>query len=126
MAIKYAPCGYGPVAEMPQVPSVNLVPLMHPSEIAEVIAQDDWCPLRRMVVSREAAILFTEDELLFWRLNPMPDADFDFQFADRFCEIAESHGQRVLGAPLVWDEGFGPMSSGNGPGTTRSMERSRS
>ena len=59
------------------------------------------------VVNREAAILFTEDDLLFWRLKPSPDAALDFQYADRFYEIAESQGQLVLGAHLVWDEGFG-------------------
>ena len=59
------------------------------------------------IVDREAALLFTEDDLLFWRLKPTPDAEFDFQYADRFYEIAEAQGQLVLGAHLVWDEGFG-------------------
>jgi endo-1,4-beta-xylanase len=59
------------------------------------------------IVDREAAILFTEDDLLWWRLKPTPDAELDFQYADRFYEIAESQGQLVLAAHLVWDEGFG-------------------
>jgi endo-1,4-beta-xylanase len=59
------------------------------------------------LVDREAAILFTEDDLLWWRLKPTPDAELDFQYADMFYEIAERQGQLVLGAHLVWDEGFG-------------------
>lgn len=59
------------------------------------------------IVDREAAILFTEDDLLWWRLRPAPGAAMDFQYADRFFDIAAAQGQLVLGAHLVWDEGFG-------------------
>jgi endo-1,4-beta-xylanase len=59
------------------------------------------------VVEREAAILFTEDDLLWWRLKPTPESELDFTFADMFMDIAEQHGSLVLGAHLVWDEGFG-------------------
>jgi endo-1,4-beta-xylanase len=59
------------------------------------------------LVAHEAAILFTEDDLLWWRLKPEPDAALDFQYADRFIDFAEANGQLVLGAHLVWDEGFG-------------------
>lgn len=59
------------------------------------------------LVAHEAAILFTEDDLLWWRLKPAPDAPLDFQHADRFFDFAEANGQLVLGAHLVWDEGFG-------------------
>lgn len=59
------------------------------------------------LVAHEAAILFTEDDLLWWRLKPEPDAPLDFQYADRFFDFAEANGQLVLGAHLVWDEGFG-------------------
>ena len=59
------------------------------------------------LVDREAAILFTEDDLLWWRLKPTPDAELDFQYGDRFVELAELQGQLVIGAHLVWDEGFG-------------------
>ena len=55
----------------------------------------------------EAAILFTEDDLLWWRLRPTPDSDLDFQYADQFMAFAERNQQLVLGAHLVWDEGFG-------------------
>ena len=72
-----------------------------------------WRPGRRTIqttcrlVDHEAGILFTEDDLLWWRLKPAPDAELDFQYGDRFFEIAEQQGQLVFGAHLVWDEGFG-------------------
>lgn len=59
------------------------------------------------VVEREAAILFTEDDLLWWRLKPAPDAELDFTYGDMVMDIAERHGSLVIGAHLVWDEGFG-------------------
>jgi endo-1,4-beta-xylanase len=59
------------------------------------------------LVEHEAAILFTEDDLLWWRLRPTPDSELDFQYADQFMAFAEQNRQLVLGAHLVWDEGFG-------------------
>ena len=59
------------------------------------------------LVAQEAAILFTEDDLLWWRLRPTPDSELDFQYADQFMAFAEQHRQLVLAAHLVWDEGFG-------------------
>src|SRR5918995_2110259 len=59
------------------------------------------------LVEHEAAILFTEDDLLWWRLRPTPDSALDFQYADQFMTFAEQNQQLVLGAHLVWDEGFG-------------------
>jgi endo-1,4-beta-xylanase len=59
------------------------------------------------LVEHEAAILFTEDDLLWWRLRPTPDSALDFQYADQFMAFAEQNRQLVLGAHLVWDEGFG-------------------
>jgi endo-1,4-beta-xylanase len=59
------------------------------------------------LVNHEAAILFTEDDLLWYKLRPTPDAELDFQFGDQFIELAESQQQLVFGAHLVWDEGFG-------------------
>jgi endo-1,4-beta-xylanase len=57
--------------------------------------------------ARHAALLFTEDDLLWYRLKPTPDAELDFSFGDQIIEFAERHRQIVLGAHLVWDEGFG-------------------
>jgi endo-1,4-beta-xylanase len=55
-----------------------------------------------------AAILFTEDDLLWWRLKPKPHSDLDFTHPDRIYAFAEKHHQLVYGGPgLVWDDGFG-------------------
>lgn len=59
------------------------------------------------LVANEAAVLLTEDDLLWWRLKPTPDTSLDFAYADRFFDLAEVNAQFVLGAHLVWDEGFG-------------------
>ena len=59
------------------------------------------------LVDREAALLFTEDDLLWYKLKPTPESDLDFSFADQFMAFAEQHRQLVFGAHLVWDEGFG-------------------
>ena len=61
----------------------------------------------RKLFTREAAILFTEDDLLWYRLRPTPDADLDFRYGDRIIGFAERNGMLVLGAHLVWDNGFG-------------------
>src|SRR5690606_1385055 len=59
------------------------------------------------LVDDEAGILFTEDDLLWWRLKPSPDAELDFQYGDQFFQLAEEQQQLVFGAHLVWDEGIG-------------------
>jgi len=59
------------------------------------------------LVHREAALLLTEDDLLWYKLKPTPDADLDFRDGDRFMAFAEQRRKRVLGAHLVWDDGFG-------------------
>lgn len=59
------------------------------------------------VVSREAAIVLTEDDLLWYRLKPTPRAELDFTYGDELVAWAEQRGMLVLGAHLVWDEGFG-------------------
>lgn len=69
-----------------------------------------WQPdadYRRLLV-REAGVLLTEDDLLWHRLKPEPDAPLDFRRGDRIVELAERHDQLTIGAHLVWDEGFGP------------------
>jgi endo-1,4-beta-xylanase len=57
--------------------------------------------------AREAKLLFTEDDLLWYRLKPAPDAPLDFSYADQIIGFAEANRMRVFGAHLVWDEGFG-------------------
>ena len=59
------------------------------------------------LIDREAALLFTEDDLLWYKLKPTPESDLDFSYADQFVEFARRHRQLVFGAHLVWDEGFG-------------------
>ncbi|MBA3415633.1 MAG: endo-1,4-beta-xylanase, partial [Chloroflexia bacterium] len=59
------------------------------------------------LVDHEAAILFTEDDLLWYRLRPTPDAELDFTYGDQFFAFAEERGQLVFATHLVWDEGFG-------------------
>jgi endo-1,4-beta-xylanase len=56
---------------------------------------------------REAAILLTQDDLLWYVLKPNPKARLDFSYGDAFYRQAQSEHQLVLGAHLVWDEGFG-------------------
>ena len=56
---------------------------------------------------QQAKVLFTEDDLLWYRLKPTPEAPLDFSFADRLYAHARQHRQLVFAAHLVWDEGFG-------------------
>ena len=56
---------------------------------------------------REAGILFTEDDLLWYRLKPTPSSALDFSFGDQIIGYAETNQQHVFGAHLAWDEGFG-------------------
>jgi endo-1,4-beta-xylanase len=59
------------------------------------------------LVNREAAVLFTEDDLLWYKLKPSRDAPLDFSYGDQFVAFAEQRGMLPFGAHLVWDEGFG-------------------
>jgi endo-1,4-beta-xylanase len=57
--------------------------------------------------AREAGLLFTEDDLLWYQLKPGPDAKLNFGPGDQIVDFAEQHDQLVIGAHLAWDEGFG-------------------
>lgn len=61
----------------------------------------------RSLFESQAGILFTEDDLLWWRLRPTPHSDLDFTYADQIIDLANHNGMLVFGAHLVWDEGFG-------------------
>ncbi len=61
----------------------------------------------RQLVDREAAVAFTEDDLLWYKLKPTPRSRLNFDWGDRFHAFAERKQQLVFGAHLVWDEGFG-------------------
>ncbi|QKE02862.1 endo-1,4-beta-xylanase [Nocardioides marmotae] len=57
--------------------------------------------------AREAGLLFTEDDLLWYQLKPGPDEPLNFEPGDRIIDFAEANDQRVIAAHLAWDEGFG-------------------
>jgi endo-1,4-beta-xylanase len=64
-------------------------------------------PQYRKLYERESGVLFTEDDLLWWRLRPSPDSGLEVAHADEIIDFANNRGMLVLGASLVWDEGFG-------------------
>ncbi|WP_433158059.1 endo-1,4-beta-xylanase [Kribbella sp. CA-247076] len=57
--------------------------------------------------AREAGLLFTEDDLLWYQLKPTPDAPLNFGPGDEIVAFAEANQQLTIGAHLAWDEGFG-------------------
>lgn len=57
--------------------------------------------------AREAGLLFTEDDLLWYQLKPGPDAPLNFVPGDQIIGLAEQNEQLVIAAHLAWDEGFG-------------------
>jgi endo-1,4-beta-xylanase len=68
------------------------------------LADSDYSKL----VAAQSGVVLTEDHLLLWyRLRPSPKAALDFSYADAFFQRAEKHRQRVVGAHVMWDEGFG-------------------
>jgi endo-1,4-beta-xylanase len=56
---------------------------------------------------REAGLLFTEDDLLWYQLKKRPKAPLNFEPGDKIVGFAEKNKQLVIGAHLAWDEGFG-------------------
>jgi endo-1,4-beta-xylanase len=97
----------------PQAASISRVPLWQTAWQHGIVfgtSAATWQledPDYARLVEHEAAILFTEDDLLWWRLRPTPDSALNFQYADQFMAFAGQNRQLVLGAHLVWDEGFG-------------------
>jgi endo-1,4-beta-xylanase len=59
------------------------------------------------LVAREAAMIFTQDDFLWYTLKPTPTSPLDFTAGDQIVALAEAQHQLVFGAHLVWDEGFG-------------------
>ncbi|HET6561120.1 MAG TPA: endo-1,4-beta-xylanase [Marmoricola sp.] len=59
------------------------------------------------VHAREAALMFTEDDLLWYQLKPTPDSPLNFGPGNRMVRFAERNNQLTIGAHLAWDEGFG-------------------
>jgi endo-1,4-beta-xylanase len=64
-------------------------------------------PAYAALFAREAGMLFTEDDLLWYRLKPTPTAPLDFSYGDAAFAFAESNAQSVFAAHCVWDEGLG-------------------
>ncbi|QDP95369.1 endo-1,4-beta-xylanase [Microlunatus elymi] len=57
---------------------------------------------------QEVAMLWPEDDFLWYHLRPSPTSSLDFTYPDMIVEFAEANRQLIIGAPgLVWDEGFG-------------------
>jgi endo-1,4-beta-xylanase len=71
--------------------------------------QVDPDPAYSQLFKQEAGVLFTEDDLLWYRLRPTPTSGLDFSFGDQIISYAEAapNPQHVFAAHLVWDEGFG-------------------
>ena len=59
------------------------------------------------LVRREAALIFTMDDFLWYQLKPSRDAPLNFDSGDAIVAKAEENRQLVFGAHLVWDEGLG-------------------
>src|SRR3954462_1958359 len=64
-------------------------------------------PAYAALFQREAGMLFTEDDLLWYRLKPTQTSSLDFSYGDRGGSFASGNGQPVFGAHLAWDEGLG-------------------
>jgi endo-1,4-beta-xylanase len=78
--------------------------ILYGSSIATWQLDEDYSALYK----RQAAVLWPEDDLLWYRLKPTPESPLDFSYADQIIELAEANKQLVFGGPgLVWDEGFG-------------------
>jgi endo-1,4-beta-xylanase len=66
-------------------------------------------PAYARLFRRQVAMLWPEDDFLWYRLRPSPTSGLRWKYPDLIVEFAERNHQLVIGAPgLVWDEGFGP------------------
>ncbi len=69
---------------------------------------DPGDPAYAALFRRECAMLWPEDDFLWYHLRPSPTSGLDFTYPDMIVEFAEKNKQLIMGAPgLVWDEGFG-------------------
>ena len=101
-----------PAAGATPVADITRVPLWKPASERGIIYGTSLATWQLdadypALVDHEAAILFTEDDLLWYKLLPEPGAELDFTYGDQFVALAEQQQQLVFGAHLVWDEGFG-------------------
>jgi endo-1,4-beta-xylanase len=61
----------------------------------------------RRLYAREAAILSTEDDFLWYRVRPSRTSGLEFKYSDQIIAFAKQHQMLMFGAHLVWDQGFG-------------------
>jgi endo-1,4-beta-xylanase len=61
----------------------------------------------RRLYAREAAILSTEDDFLWYRVRPSPTSGVRFKYSDEIVAFAKQHHMLMFGAHLVWDQGYG-------------------
>jgi endo-1,4-beta-xylanase len=61
----------------------------------------------RRLYTREAAILSTEDDFLWYRVRPSPTSGLKFKYSDQILNFAKQHQMMMFGAHLVWDQGYG-------------------
>jgi endo-1,4-beta-xylanase len=99
-------------ADTAKIPGTGRPPLWKQAERAGLVFGSSIATWQldhsyRRLHAREAGLLFTEDDLLWYQLKPSPDAELNFEPGDRIIRFAERHDQLTLGAHLVWDEGFG-------------------
>jgi endo-1,4-beta-xylanase len=81
--------------------------IVYGASISTWMYADD--PAYAHLFRREAAMLWPEDDFLWYHLRPSPTSGLDFTYPDMIVEFAERNHQLIIGAPgLVWDEGFGP------------------
>src|SRR5919198_1032365 len=52
------------------------------------------------VLKRQAALLFTQDDFLWYTLKPSKDAPLNFDAADQIVDLAERNKQLLFGAHL--------------------------
>jgi endo-1,4-beta-xylanase len=80
--------------------------IVYGASISTWMYADD--PAYAHLFRREAAMLWPEDDFLWYHLRPSPTSGLDFTYPDMIVEFAERNNQLIIGAPgLVWDEGFG-------------------
>jgi endo-1,4-beta-xylanase len=61
----------------------------------------------RRLYAREAAVLSTEDDFLWYRVRPSPTSGLKFKYSDQVVNFAKQQQMLTFGAHLVWDQGYG-------------------
>ena len=96
-------------------PDSRLVPLWKPAWKQGIVyggSISTWMylpdPAYGRLFGNQVAMLWPEDDFLWWRVRPSPTSGLNFSRPDVIVNFAERNNMHVLGAPgLVWDQGFG-------------------